>query len=92
LSNAVWQAERRQRITPLQGDAILQALLGLEIELLPQSWQELLPLARRFGCSAYDAAYLALSQATGEPLVTGDQRLYHLVRPNFTGVQWIGEG
>jgi predicted nucleic acid-binding protein len=90
LSNAAWQAERRGRITRSQADEILQAIAGLEIEIIPQSWGEMLPLARRFNLSAYDAAYLALAEQTGETLVTGDERLYHAVHPHLDSVQWIG--
>src|SRR5512136_1839306 len=60
VTNAVWQAERRGRISSTQGDEILQAAAGLDVELLPLQWGESLPLARRFARSAYDAAYLAL--------------------------------
>ncbi|MGD0005357.1 MAG: hypothetical protein ABSE06_14135 [Anaerolineaceae bacterium] len=42
------QAEQRGRITRPQADEILQALVGPEIEIHPQEWGELLPLARRF--------------------------------------------
>ena len=91
LSNAVWQAERRGRITRAQADEILQALVGLDIEIVPQEWGEMLPLARRFERSAYDAAYLALAEKTGEPLVTGDERLYNAVHSQLDWVVWIGD-
>ncbi len=48
VTNAVWQAERRKRISPVQSDEILQAASGLDIELLPLHWGKSLPLARRF--------------------------------------------
>jgi len=91
LSNAVWQVERRGRISRLQADDLIQAFAGLEIEIVPQEWGEMLPLARRFNRSAYDAAYLALAQKTGEPLITGDDRLYNAIRGEFEHLLWIGE-
>jgi predicted nucleic acid-binding protein len=89
LSNAVWQAERRKRITAAQTDEILQAFAGLEIEIIPQFLGEMLPLARQFNCSAYDAAYLALAEVRKEPFITADERLYHTVRAQLDWVIWI---
>ena len=89
LSNAVWQAERRGRISREQSEEILAAMTGLEIDIVGQTWGEMLPLARKFGRSAYDAAYLALGQATGETLITGDKRLYNAVHNELDWVIWI---
>jgi predicted nucleic acid-binding protein len=95
LANAVWQAERRGRITHAQADEILQAMSGLEIEIVseiwgvPPSWEGMLPLARRFNLSVYDAAYLMLAKEGGEPLLTGDLRLYNSVHPELDWVLWI---
>jgi predicted nucleic acid-binding protein len=89
LNNAIWQAERRRRITQLQADQMLQAISGLDIMVIPQSWGGLLPLARQYDRSAYDAAYLALAQETGEPLLTGDLRLYNAVHTDLEWVLWI---
>lgn len=91
LCNAVWQAERRGRVTPDQAEQILFSIEGLEIGLEAVSWRETLPLARRFGCSAYDAAYLALAESRGEPFVTGDLRLYNTVHATLSWVQLIGD-
>jgi predicted nucleic acid-binding protein len=51
----------------------------------------MLPLALRFDRSAYDAAYLALAEATGQSLITGDRRLFNAVQEHLTWVHWIGE-
>ena len=91
LSNAVWQAERRERISRLQADDLIQVFTGLEIEIVHQEWGEMLPMARRFNRSAYDAAYLALAEQTGEPLITGDERLYNAIRGEFKPLLWIGD-
>ena len=89
LSNAVWQAERRARISSHQADEILHSMAGLNIKIIPQAWGTMLPLARRFDRSAYDAAYLKLAQATGQQLITGDLRLYHAVHSQLDWVLWI---
>ena len=91
LSNAVWQAERRGRIHTAQAEQIIQAMAGLDIEIIAQGWGEILPPARQFERGAYDAAYLALAQASGEALVTGDERLYNAVHSQVSWVVWIGD-
>lgn len=91
VTNAVWQAERRGRISSAQVDEILQTVAGLGIELLSLDWGELLPLARQYNRSAYDAAYLTLAQRVGEPLVTGDKRLYNAVKGKLEWVTWLAD-
>jgi predicted nucleic acid-binding protein len=91
LTNAVLQAIRRKRITEQQGEAILTSLQNLDIETKPVAWPRMLSLARRFDRSAYDAAYLALAEATGSALITGDLRLYRAVRKDLDWVYWIGD-
>ena len=89
LSNAVWHAERRGRISRIQADEILEAMVGLNIEIIPQSWGVMLPIARKFDCSGYDAAYLALAQLQDQPLLTGDLHLFNAVHSQFDWVLWI---
>jgi predicted nucleic acid-binding protein len=90
LANAVWQAEQRGRINTNQSNEIIQTMAGLQIEILSLDWAELLPLARRFGRSAYDAAYLALAESLGETFITGDERLYNAVHAQLDWVRWLG--
>jgi predicted nucleic acid-binding protein len=90
VTNAVWQAERRNRISTAQADEILQAAAGLDIELLPLNWGESLPMARRFGRSAYDVTYLALAEGQDESLITADERLYNAVHSQLKWVLWLG--
>ncbi|MFN2220865.1 MAG: type II toxin-antitoxin system VapC family toxin [Anaerolineae bacterium] len=91
VTNAVLQAKRRERISDEQAHDILSSFEGLGIALEPVGWQQMLPLAVRFDRSAYDAAYLALAEATEQPLITGDARMYNAVREHLEWVQWIGE-
>jgi predicted nucleic acid-binding protein len=77
VSNAVLVAVRRKRIS---GEAALEALRELkDLHLAPVSVGPLLEsafsLALRLGLSVYDAAYLAVSESQGVPLVTADRRL-----------------
>ena len=64
---------------------------GLGIGLQAVSWQNALPLARCFGCLAYDAAYLTLAGLRDEPFITGDLRPYNAVHSSLGRVQWIGD-
>jgi len=89
VTNAVVQAARRERITDEQGEDILTAFDGLGIKMEPVTWQQVWPLARCFDRPAYDAAYLALAEARGEILVTGDLRMYNAVRDHLDWVRWI---
>ena len=89
FTNAVVQAIRRGRISDDDGNGILAAFDGLGIVMEPVSWPQIVPLARRFDRSAYDAAYLALAEARGERFVTGDLRMYNAVRDHLDWVQWI---
>ena len=49
----------------------------------------MIPLARRYERSAYDAAYLVLAEKLGEPLITGDERLYNAVHAHLDWVLWV---
>lgn len=86
VTNAVWQAERRGRVSGTLADDILRAIAELNIELQSLEWSDILPLARQYDCSAYDAAYLTLAQQTGEPLITGDERFYNAVKNHASRV------
>lgn len=90
-ANAVWQAERRGRVTSDQAGEILGAAAGLGIDLHQMEWGETLPLARHFQRSAYDAAYIALAYRLQEDLVTADERLYNAVHSKLKWVKLLGE-
>jgi predicted nucleic acid-binding protein len=90
VTNAVVQARRRGRISDEQAEHVLTSFEGLGIALRSVTWQQMLPLALRFGRTAYDSAYLALAEMTERPLITGDRRLHNAVHEHLDWVQWIG--
>lgn len=79
VANALLAAERRKRIdSPRRKQALaLIAALPIEadLEIWDRAWDTILPLAQRFGLTAYDAAYLELAHRTGLPLATLDDDL-----------------
>lgn len=91
VTNAAVQARRRGRISDEQAGILLTAFEGLGISLRQVPWQQILPLALRLDRSAYDAAYLALAEMTGQSLITADRRMYNAVHEHLDEVQWIGD-
>ncbi len=91
VTNAILQAVRCKRISDEEAEALLATFAGLSIGLEPVDGHHTLRLARRFGLSAYDAAYLALAEARHEPLITGDLHLYRAVQQEPDWVRWIGD-
>jgi predicted nucleic acid-binding protein len=71
--------ERRQRITSVVSDEFVRTLAGLDIRVEQAApaidVSALLPVARRYGLSVYDAAYLELAKRKGLPLATLDADL-----------------
>ncbi len=88
-ANAVWQAERRGRISGTQADEILLAAAQLDLELHTMGWGESLPLARHYQRSVYDAAYLTLAYRLDEDLITADERLFNAVHPKLGWVNLL---
>ena len=91
ITNSVWQAVRRQRITQAEAEEILKTVDNLLIVQKPVTWQDICPFAVKFGRSAFDASYIALAHTQKEPLVTGDLRLYNAVHAELPWVQWVGD-
>jgi predicted nucleic acid-binding protein len=79
VANVLRTAERRGRMDARAQVAFLERLrmLPIMIEHRPAVWlaQQVLPLARAYQLSAYDAAYLELAIREGLPLATLDDDL-----------------
>ena len=80
VANAAWQRCRRGDLTP----AVAREM-ARDVPTAPLQWfdpTELVPraieIALDWGCTVYDAAYLALAEACEAPLVTADRRLREL--------------
>jgi len=83
-------AERRQRITQEGIAKFLDALGRLPIQVERREalwlWQAVLPLARDYRLSAYDAAYLELAKRERMSLATLDRDLQEAGRSLGVGV------
>jgi predicted nucleic acid-binding protein len=79
VANVMLMAERRGRISQAESSQFLALLSGLEIDVSTPAerdlFDDLLPLARETGITAYDAGYLELAGRLGVPLATLDRRL-----------------
>ncbi len=84
VANALLVAERRGRLSGEQAAAAVQLLAAAPIRLAAPSpeadFGRTVQLARTHGLSAYDAAYLELSERTASPLATLDARLRDAAR------------
>ncbi len=84
VANALLVRERRQRLAASDIARFFELLNELSIETDPQTasraFSDTLQLARTYGLSAYDAAYLELAMREGLVLATLDGRLTHAAK------------
>ncbi len=79
IANAVLVGERKKRLNQpdvRQFTTLLKSLsLVQDLQPVGETMDNVLPLAREYGLSTYDAAYLELSIRHGIPLATHDRNL-----------------
>jgi predicted nucleic acid-binding protein len=79
VANSLLQLERRNRIERASVDEFLARLetMDMEIDSLSASaaFSSVLPVARRYGLTLYDAAYLELALRARLPLASRDDAL-----------------
>jgi predicted nucleic acid-binding protein len=78
--NVLLAAERRKRLAEADSLRFITLLNQLPIRVEPPPPTEslmagILPIARKYGLSSYDASYLHLAMRNGLPLATSDQKL-----------------
>ena len=93
IANAILVGERRNRLRKAeirQFAALLEALsLVQDMQPVGEHLSNVLPLARKYGLSAYDAAYLELSIRRRAPLATLDGKLQKAAQK--AGIENFGE-
>ena len=91
VGNALWQAERRKRISEAEVSQRLELLAALPILTdagTPQrAWGPALALARQHNLTVYDAAYLELATRLGVTLASKDKALLEAAR--VSGAQTV---
>jgi len=79
VTNALVVAERRKRVSQPEVRRFVELLDGLTINevslAVAANVSNILPLAREYGLSAYDASYLGVAIRHGAPLATLDSGL-----------------
>ena len=79
ITNALLVGERRKRIRQPEARRFIELLKGLSIledgQPFAETVSNVLPLAREYDLSAYDAAYLDVAVRHGAPLATLDKAL-----------------
>lgn len=84
VANGLLGAVRRGRLAVERRDALLEALLEMDIAIDAETdlhaWSGTVRLAEAHGLTAYDAAYLELAQRRRLPLATLDAALAQAAR------------
>ena len=92
IINAVNVAINRNRIGEEAGYRAIVYLTSLGIEL--RGFENLIGptfyMARQYGLSPYDCAYMALAEEEKCDLLTGDRELSNTMRNRIPWVKWIG--
>jgi predicted nucleic acid-binding protein len=65
--------------------------LGIELRSADGLVEPIFRIARRYGLSPYDSAYLALAEREKCVLFTGDKRLCNAVKTHLPWVKWIAD-
>ena len=89
--NGILSAVKKKRIKAGLVREMVGNFLAAGVELRSADPWRIVELSAQYNISAYDAAYVALAQAEGCDLWTGDRPLYQAVRQYLPAVRWIGD-
>ena len=91
IGSFLWKAAKRGEITALLARRALEAMLKRDFPTLPSRavLPEALKIASDFDRTVYDSTYVALAVATGNDLITADERLVNALASRFP-VRWLG--
>lgn len=91
VANGLVMAARRGRLPAQEVVEALRDMLALGVDMATPDPVGLCQMSLTHDVTAYDGAYLALADALGCDLWTGDRQLYNGVRQSLPWVRWIGD-
>lgn len=93
IVNALNVGINRKRIKEVDGYRAITYLISLGIEL--RNFDDLVETtfrtARQHGLSPYDCAYIALAEKEGCDFITGDKKLFKMLKTHLPWVKWVGD-
>ncbi|MFI5102509.1 MAG: type II toxin-antitoxin system VapC family toxin [Terriglobales bacterium] len=91
IGSFLWKAAKRGEITAILAQRGLEAMLNRDFPTVPSRTvlPEAFKLAADFGRTVYDSIYVALAVATGNELITADERLVNALGTRFP-IRWLG--
>jgi predicted nucleic acid-binding protein len=93
IISAINVAINRQRIREADGYRAINHITSLGIEL--RNFGDLIEptfrTARQYGLSPYDCAYIALAERENCDFITGDKKLFKVIKNHIPWIKWIGD-
>ena len=91
IGNFLWKAAKRGEITAVLARRGLEAMRNCDFPTVPSRavLPEALKIAVDFRRTVYDSTYVALAVATGNELLTADERMVNALGSRFP-VRWLG--
>jgi predicted nucleic acid-binding protein len=91
--NGLTLAQKRGRLKEEVLGGAMEGFVQLDLKLVNLShfYPKVFHYCKLYGCSAHDASYLGLADAEGIALITGDKKLYDMVKKNIRWIKWIGD-
>jgi len=91
--NALHMAVVKGRLSHGEAIEAVKDMVALGIETIGHAGLEerTLELARLYGRSAYDCAYMATAEHLRSPLVTADKKLFNSLRGRWKPLVWIAD-
>jgi predicted nucleic acid-binding protein len=93
ILNAINVAINRKKIKEEAGYKAINYInsLGIELRSLDDLIGPVFNMARRYGLSPYDCAYIVLAEKEKCEFFTGDKKLFNSMKNRLAWIKWIGD-